>query len=108
MLKPSGTNAGANVETVSLHFADVRPNTLESQTQQATSKAGIANIESRYNTPKIGCKEPSLNVACRERSHACTGTTIPLALMKAAKTNRKTNTATSKRRNNRSRRFLLR
>src|SRR5215204_3598252 len=108
MLKPSGTNAGANVETVSLHFVRVRPNTLESETQQTTSKAGIATIESTYKTPQIGCKDPSLSVACRERSHACTGTTIPPALMKAAKTNRKINTATSKRRNNLSRRFLLR
>src|SRR5262245_46463928 len=98
MLKPRGTNAGANVETVFLHPSRSRPPVLESQTQPATNTTGTVIIASRYRTLEITCIDATPKVACKDRSHACTGNSIPLALQNAANTNRKINTATSKRR----------
>ena len=108
MLKPRGTNAGANVETVFLHPSRSRPPILESQTQPATNKTGMMIIESRYRAAKFSCIDANPKLACRDCSHACTGNNIPLALQNAANTSSKINTATSKRRKNLLRRFLLR
>src|SRR5258708_8603883 len=108
MLNPSGTNAGAYVESISFHATGVGPNPLESQTLHATTKAGTRTIETRYKTPRMGCNDPTRKVVCRDRSQVCTGKTIPPAFAKAAKTSRKIKAATSKRLKNLFRRFLLR
>src|SRR6266849_53555 len=108
MLKPSGTNAGAYVQTISFHATRVGPNSLESQTLHATNKPGTTTIETRYKTPRMGCNDPTRKLVCRDRSQVSTGKVIPLAFEKAAKTSRKIKAATSKRLKNLFRRFLLR
>jgi len=53
-LKPSGTNAGANVDTLSLTLRVCGRTLWKAKTQQAISKTGTTIIESKYETAKTG------------------------------------------------------
>src|SRR5882724_623829 len=108
MLNPSGTNAGAYVETISFQPAGIGPSVLASQTQPAIRNAGRITNATKYKAAMIGCSDVRPNFVSSDCSHDCTGKTIPPAFAKAAKTSRKTKAATSKRLKNLFRRFLLR
>src|SRR6266571_1128503 len=92
MLNPSGTNAGAYVETISFHATRVGPNSLESQTLHATNKAGTTTIETRYKPPRMGCNDATRKLVCRDRSQVSTGKVIPPAFEKAAPVKRPSTT----------------